>query len=51
MGLRGDDPVAFLFYGDASGTSDRSNIAVGGYVSTVENWKSRVTKIEEKMES
>jgi hypothetical protein len=26
------------FYGDASGTSDQTNVAVGGYISTVDRW-------------
>jgi hypothetical protein len=41
--------VAFLFYGDASGTSDRSNIAVGGYVSTIESWEAFKPQWEAEM--
>ncbi len=40
--LRDDSLVALMdyeFYGDAGGNRDLSNVAVGGYISTVARWK------------
>jgi hypothetical protein len=41
IGLGPDTFVALMdlaFYGDAGGNSDRSNVAVGGYIASVEQW-------------